>query len=196
MKPLALAAMLSACAAPAHWNPTTNGRRGPDDYTPQQKATAQVLADIDKRKRDDAAARDKRAQIDAAAAAERERRSGLLAEAAKAGHRGVVFDQSVTDVLEAIVAGDLTVEEMKDTVLEVDAVEDYHFVALQALGEGSAIFAGRYDLPVIMLRKYGTTVVEGSALPTMRNRCVVLVGLTTYRTIVGTRQAFVIEPAW
>ncbi|MEZ4255209.1 MAG: hypothetical protein R3A78_05755 [Polyangiales bacterium] len=112
------------------------------------------------------------------------------------GYKYVLFDSSLSAVLERLIAGAESLEDTIGVVIKLDDVRDPEFKALQVLNRKQATYTSRGLAQVLLLQNYaGPTILEGSPLTAIANRYIVIVGTTTYRTAVGSRQAIVIETA-
>jgi hypothetical protein len=119
-----------------------------------------------------------------------------IAEAKKHGYKGVAFDVGLTRTVWAMVEGELSMAQVKVVVIELDDVRDPHFTALQVLGPNKVLYATDLGDEVLLLRNYGETVLEGAPITALRSHYLVIRGVTTYRTVTGTKQAIIVETAW
>jgi hypothetical protein len=123
-------------------------------------------------------------------------RAEVSALATKHGYDGVIFDRSLTEVIQALLSGELKLTDTRGWVIEIDRGEDSGFTALQILGQGSALYTSDATDAVLILREYGDQLLEHSPLTAIENHYVTIKGVTRYSTLLGPRQAFLIECAW
>lgn len=119
----------------------------------------------------------------------------VLALAAEAHRDRVVFDQSLRSAIDSLIDGAITLADLKNVVIE-SGTEDEDFVAIQAIGKDSALFSDGEAGPVVLIKNYGEPIIEGAGITHLRNRYFVIDGITSYRTLLGRRQAIVVETAW
>ncbi len=118
-------------------------------------------------------------------------------KAKKHGYKGVMFDFGLTRAIKDLVKyADVPIKKMKRLAIELDDELDPKFKALQVLGPNKSIYTSPEVEQVVMLKNLGRVVLEGSSLTTIKGEFVVIKGLTSYQTILGKRQAIVIEVAW
>jgi hypothetical protein len=120
----------------------------------------------------------------------------IISTATENGYSKVLFDVGLTQTIWSLVDGQLQMNELEKVVIELDDFRDENFTALQVIGKNTAIYTTDLSDHVVMLKNYGELVLEGASLKALVNHYVVIKGVTTYETLLGTRQAFVIETAW
>ena len=107
----------------------------------------------------------------------------------------MVFDESLRATIDGLIAGSITLADVKNVVIETGSDDD-DFVAIQAVGKDAALFSDGRTGPVVLLKNYGEPIIEGARINRLRNGYFVIEGITSYNTLLGSRQAVVIETAW
>jgi len=120
----------------------------------------------------------------------------ILEKAHGHGYDDVIFGSSLTDAIAYIVEKNVSPATLSKKVVELDDYQDEYFRVLQYLGNGSALYSSELTDRIVLLRDYGDVLIEGSSLLAIRNHYIVIKGVASYRTTMGTRQAIVIETAW
>lgn len=116
--------------------------------------------------------------------------------ARKNGYTEVLFDTSLLVVLDEVVAGHVSLSSIRHTAIYLDGADD-SFRATQALGQRSGLYANTWNDVVLLLQKAREDVLEHAPLSAAAGIYVGIVGTKRYVTAIGgTRQAFVIEPAY
>lgn len=121
----------------------------------------------------------------------------LRAEAKKHGYKELFSsERGLTGVLEDVVENAIDVRKLRDFAFEVTDFVDPGFVAAQVLGK-RVRFTSEYTDNQVILQRYKGAVYENTSLYALEFAAVKVVGVETYRTVIGgTAQAFIIEPAW
>lgn len=139
-------------------------------------------------------AREARARIEA----ETRRREEIDQTARRMGLAGVIFGRSLTDALNAILAGRVTLEEAIPFAVEMAPI-DGRFRSFQVAND-LALFASDTTNAFVLLRGSRERLIQGAPLRTTKlgeewvPLRAVIVDVSEYETVSGTtNQAFVIE---
>lgn len=120
----------------------------------------------------------------------------VVTKAQKLGFERVLFDEGISRVVKHMIDQNVDPKTGAKIVIELETFWDAKIEAIQVLGHGSAIYNdGRTDA-TLLLRKYNHEILEGSKLTALQFQYFVIVGTQIYPTLLGRRQAIVIEPAW
>jgi len=123
--------------------------------------------------------------------------SEVAANAKSRGFIGVDFKHGLIGVIGGIARGELSVQDAGFMLIYLaDADDDWQ--AFQVIGQNDVLFRSEYSPTVVWLRNYKKdggrmTWLEGAKLRSMEQGYVIIKGTKTYGTIIGTRQAIVIE---
>lgn len=204
MKPIAfaLALVFSGCAYLASIRPASESEQAHAERLRQariERAESEKVWAANKKSREqeeqiqaDKAAREEADQADEV----EQQRATVRALVKKHGYQAVIFDVGLTDVLSAVIDGTTPLDALAHVVIEIGGFDD-QFKAMQALGQGSALYMSRDSEAVLLLQNYAATVIEQSPLTALDNGYFVVKGVKRYQTANGgTKQAFVIETAW
>jgi hypothetical protein len=118
-----------------------------------------------------------------------------LAEASRHGFDEVICSKGVVFVLGDVVANATPMEDLKRLAIELVAFDE-DMVALQVLDARRAMFVDD-DSGIRVIFKSRAQVYEGTPITSLGFDFVKITGIETYRTVTGgTKQAFIVEPAW
>jgi hypothetical protein len=132
----------------------------------------------------------------AAAAAQEEYQREIEGRMKKAGLKGVLYGEGIAFVIEALKNGEMTIDEVRRVAIELHDDADSDFQSIQVIDRQNALYANSDQSVILLLRRTGDQLFEGSPLLAIRNHYVVLVDVVEYQTRLGSRQAYVIEMAW
>ena len=124
----------------------------------------------------------------------------IVAKAKKHGCKGVVFGHSLMELAESLKRGIDTIDQAKRIAIETGGDDgmgeslDDKIRAFQVIDEHTALYTS-YEGTVFLLQHSKKPIMEHSPLPVVANY-VVVVGTRVYKTLIGSRQAIVIEPAF
>ena len=124
----------------------------------------------------------------------------IVAKAKKNGCKGVVFGHSLMQLAENLKRGIDTIDKLKKIAIETGGEDgmgeslDDKIRAFQVIDEHTALYSS-YEGTVFLLQRSKKSIMEHSPLPVVADY-VVIVGTRVYRTIMGSRQAIMIEPAF
>jgi hypothetical protein len=144
-----------------------------------------------RRKEDEQQERDR-----AAAAAQEEYQREIEGRMKKAGLKGVLYGEGIAFVIDALKNGEMNIDEVRRVAIELHDDADSDFESIQVIDRQNALYANRDQSVILLLRRTGDQLFEGSPLLAIRNHYVVLVDVVEYQTRLGSRQAYVIEMAW
>jgi hypothetical protein len=124
----------------------------------------------------------------------------IVAKAKKHGCKAVVFGHGLMQLAENLKRGIDTIDQIKKIAIETGGEDgmgeslDDKIRAFQVIDEHTALYSS-YEGTVFLLQHSKKPIMEHSPLPVVADY-VVVVGTRVYKTIMGSRQAIVIEPAF
>lgn len=110
--------------------------------------------------------------------------------------RDVIFDVGLTDVINSLLAGEITLSSLKRVAIELDDRKDASLAAFQVPKFGEALYGSDYTDAVIWLKDYRETLFQHAPLTVIRNHYVTIESVKNYQTLLGSNQAILIKTAW
>lgn len=165
---------------------------------PRASTTPQQQAAYDRYNAKIAAQQEQKAREEARAKREQEEnekiRAEVRADAKKLGF-DVDFDRDLDVVLRMLRDGRTTIGQWKQTLVMTGG----SFVAFQVIDQDNVLMRDTASDVLIWLKGYRAgggelTILEGTALDALECAYFAVRGVKTYSTVIGTRQAVVVEP--
>jgi hypothetical protein len=119
----------------------------------------------------------------------------ILRLAGEHGYRSVMYALGLHDAIKEIIKGEKSIRDYQNVVIELYGPDKW-IRASQVPGPNTALYWDDDIEVIVMLKNCGESIVEHTGLMDIRNPYVTILGVEPYRTLLGTRQAFVIEMAW
>lgn len=123
-----------------------------------------------------------------------EAKQKVVNQAIKLGYKGVIFDAGLTTVMQSVLDGTDSLEDLQNHVIELDFYEDRQIESFQVPNDSLAFFRSLNLRGIIfILPNHEGAVIQGASITALNKPYFAITGTTHYRTVIGSRQAITIE---